>query len=362
MRFHVVSLPHSQTTLEYEACAFTAKVRKFCIMMKSIMGHEVYLYAGEYNDAPCDEHICCISEAERLESLGGKHYTAGDFNCSLPHWRKFNARVAGAIAERAGATDFICVIGGLAHKQIADALPHMMTVEFGIGYGGTFSKWRVWESYAWMHTCYGAENPRNPNGIDGKWFDAVVPGYFEAEKFPFSAEKDDYYLFVGRMIERKGVYVASDICKRAGVRLIMAGAGEHIPPYGEFVGHIGPERRGELMSRARALIMPTTYIEPFGNVAVEAQACGTPVICTDWGAMCETVIDGVTGFRCRTMAEFQSALDDVKSLEPHVIRNHAVANYSLPVIAKKYDRHFRRLGQLWSDGWYAIEDREASAA
>lgn len=322
-------------------------------MMKDIMGHTVYLYAGEHNDAPCDEHVSCISEAERLEILGGKHYTAGSFDYGLPHWRAFNSRAAEAIRRRAGPRDFICIIGGLAHKQIADALPGMMTVEFGIGYGGTFSKWRVWESYAWMHTCYGAENPRNPNGIDGKWFDAVIPGYFEVEKFPYRAQKDDYFLYVGRMIERKGVHIAAEVCQKAGVRLIMAGAGEHIPSYGEYVGHIGPDQRGRLMSGARALIMPTTYIEPFGNVAVEAMACGTPVISTDWGAMCETVKDGVTGFRCRTFAEFRAALDDVATLKPKAIRQHAIDNYSLPVIAKKYDRHFRRLSQLWAEGWYA---------
>lgn len=360
MRFHVVGLPHANTTEDYSSCAFTEKVRKFCRMMKEIMGHTVYLYAGEHNDAPCDEHIACISEDERLASLDGKHYTAGSFDYSLPHWLAFNERAVAAIKARAEPHDFICIIGGLAHKQIADALPHMMTVEFGIGYGGTFSKWRVWESYAWMHTCYGAENPRNPNGIDGKWFDAVIPGYFEVEKFPYRAKKDDYFLFVGRMIERKGVAIASEVCKAAGVRLIMAGAGEHIPPYGEYVGHIGPDERGRLMSGARALIMPTTYIEPFGNVAVEAMACGTPVISTDWGAMCETVKDGVTGFRCRTFAEFRAALDDVATLDPHVIRKHAIDNYSLPVIARKYDKHFRRLSQLWTDGWYGQPHEAAS--
>ena len=60
MRFHVVGLPHTQTTKEYVNCAFTEKVRRFCLMMKDL-GHEVYLYAGEENEAPCDELITCIS-------------------------------------------------------------------------------------------------------------------------------------------------------------------------------------------------------------------------------------------------------------------------------------------------------------
>ena len=357
MRFHVVALPHTQVSDAYSSCAYTSKVRNFCRMMKSIMGHTVYLYAGDENEAPCDEHVSCISEAERLTSLGGKPYTAGSFDYSLPHWQAFNARAASAIKARAEPHDFICIIGGLAHKQIADSLPEMMTVEFGIGYGGTFSRWRIWESYAWMHTCYGTARPHDPHGIDGQWFDAVIPGYLDVDQFPFRAKKDDYFLYVGRMIERKGVAVASEVCKAAGVRLIMAGEGEHIPSYGEYVGSVGPKERGRLMSRARALIMPTVYIEPFGNVAIEAMACGTPVISSDWGAMTETVKDGITGYRCRTFSEFKAALADVGSLNPKVIRQHAIDNYSLPVIARKYDRHFRRLSQLWTEGWYADNPR-----
>ena len=85
---------------------------------------------------------------------------------------------------------------------------------------------------------------------------------------------------------------------------------------------------------------------------MEAQACGTPVITTDWGAFTETVIDGVTGFRCRTFGEFKRAAEKVETLDPHVIRDHAVNSYSLDVIGKKYEDYFVRLLHLWDDGWY----------
>ena len=68
MIFHVVSLPHTQTTSAYVHCAYTEKVRKLCNMMKSL-GHTVYLYASEENEAECDELITCITK-EELNQIG----------------------------------------------------------------------------------------------------------------------------------------------------------------------------------------------------------------------------------------------------------------------------------------------------
>lgn len=349
MRFHVVALPHTQVNDKFSACAFNEKVRKFCIMMK-MLGHTVYLYAGDDSQVKVDEKIVCITEEERVASLAGKHYTEASFDNSLPHWQKFNQNVIDGIKERAEQKDFICIIGGLAHKPIADAFPTMITVEFGIGYPGSFAKYRVFESYAWMHTTYGAQAGQ-PN-TDGNWFDAVIPSYFELEKFPFEPEKDDYYLFIGRMIDRKGYKIAQEVCEHMGVRLILAGPGE-AEGYGDHIGTVDAKIRGELMGKAKAVFVPTIYVEPFGSVAVEAQLCGTPVITTDWGAFTETVVDGVTGFRCHTFQEFVDAAIMAPSLDPALIRR-LNEKYSLESVAMLYQKYFNRLLTLWDDGWYNI--------
>ena len=354
MRFHVTALPHTCTTADYISCAYTAKVINFCRMMKD-RGHTVFLYGGEQNEAPCDEHIVCVSEADRAAHVGDKHFTSASFDYSLPFWVNANNRVVEEIKKRAGQKDFVCIIGGYAQKQIADALPNMISVEFGVGYGGSFSKYRVFESYAWMHLCYGAARGGDPHGVDGQWWDTVIPGYLDPAQFPYSEEKDDYYLFIGRLIDRKGYRIAADVCFDLGKRLLVAGQGE--PPLGcEYVGVVGPEERGRLMSRAKAVFVPTIYVEPFGNVNIEAQACGTPVITTDWGAFTETVEHGITGYRCRTFGEFKRAAQDVEKLNTAAIRSRAVSLYSLDVIGKKYETYFQRLLHLWDKGWY--EGRE----
>jgi glycosyltransferase involved in cell wall biosynthesis len=355
MKFHVIALPHTQVTKDFVSCAFTEKIRRFCIMMTNL-GHEVILYAGELNEAPVTEHVVCISEEERSNAVGSNHYTSASFDTNLPHWKLFNNNVIENLKKRLEPKDFICVIGGYSHKPIADAFPNHMTVEFGIGYGATFAKYRVFESYAWMHSIYAGY--KNPTTVDGNFFDDVIPGYIEPEMFPEGSGSGDYYFFIGRLIDRKGFKIAQEVCERLGKRLIIAGPGhERGTGYGEFIGNIGPDQRAELMGNAIALFAPTTYIEPFGNIVVEAQMCGTPTITTDWGAFTETNIHGVTGFRCRMLADFIEAAEKVKDLDRSFIRKQAIAKYSLDATAPKYDKYFKRLLTLWEDGWYQTKEK-----
>lgn len=351
MRFHVISLPHTQTTKAYSTCAYTQKVRKFCIMMKSL-GHEVFLYAGEENEAPCDELITCMSKKEQqkiLEKLDS--YVNVSFNPEEWYWKKFNERVVEALATRIEKKDFICVIAGVAHKEIADTYPAHMTVEFGIGYGGTFAKFRVFESYCWQHMVNANDHP-NLTG-NGNFYEAVIPNYFEPEDFPMSEVIDDYYLFIGRLIDRKGYKIAIEAAERTGKKLILAGPGDpgKLPDNVKHVGEVGPLERGRLMSRATAVMVPTIYIEPFGGVAVEAMMCGTPIITTDWGAFTEYNKAGTTGFRCRTLGEFIEAMDLVKTLDRVAIRKYATANFSLDRVRHQYEAYFEQLDSLWETGW-----------
>ena len=325
--------------------------------MMTDLGHEVYLYAGEQNEAPVTELVTCINEKQRAAATAGAHYTSASFDTTLPHWQIFNANVIRQMRDRLEPKDFICLPGGYAHKEIADAFPSHMSVEPGIGYGGTFAKYRVFESYAWMHAIYAGY--KNPTAIDGNFFDAVINGFIEPEQFPAGKGDGDYYFFIGRLIERKGYNVAQEVCKRLGKRLIIAGPGQPNGGYGEFVGNVGPEKRAELMGGAIALFAPTLYIEPFGNIAIEAQTCGTPTITTDWGAFTETNINGVTGYRCHTLADFIKAAEDVKDLDRDFIRKQAIEKYSLKAIAPKYQDYFERLLTLWEDGWYQLSTEKA---
>lgn len=340
-RLHCVSLLHTQTRREWSWCAYTEKCRKLATMM-SRRGHEVCLYAPGKTDAECHEFVKC-GRGPRTAEVTEPEWTQDYF-------RPFNERVIKEIRKRIEPHDFICVIGGDCQKPIADAFPAHMTVEFGVGYAGTFAPYRVFESYAWMHAVYGQQ--QGAMGANGRFYDCVIPNYFEVDQFPPGEGDAGYLLYVGRLIERKGVQIAVEVSKRTGLPLILAGQGTP-PDHGTHVGVVGPKDRAKLMGAATALLCPTLYVEPFGGVAVEAQMCGTPVLSTDWGAFTETVEQGVSGYRCRTLAEFCQGVEDARQLDRQAIRERAVRLYSTETVALQYERFFERLEGLWGSGWYA---------
>jgi glycosyltransferase involved in cell wall biosynthesis len=174
--------------------------------------------------------------------------------------------------------------------------------------------------------------------------------------------KEDYLLYFGRIISRKGVQVASDVAKATGNRLVVVGQGKLDNPsegltlaeekHLRYFPAVGPEKRAQLLGKAKAVLMPTYYLEPFGGVNVEAQLCGTPVITTDWGAFPETVLHGITGYRCRTFEEFCWAVKNIHRIRYNDCREWAANNYSLERIGRMYEEYFRRVDTLFDQGWY----------
>lgn len=354
--FHVVALPHTNVTRQFQSCAFTQKVRRFCQMMKAC-GHRVYLYAGMECDVETDGLVALVTEAERQEMVGGRHYTQADWGDPL--WATFNQRVIAALRDHPiQPHDFICLIGGVAQKPIADAFPAHMSVEFGIGYAGTFAKFRVFESYAWMHTIYGADTGGNAGAADGRYFDAVIPNQIDDDLYADLGvvPSDDHALFVGRLIDRKGYRLAQEVCEAANIGLFLAGPGEPNDGWGEFLGEIDAQLRTDYMRKATCLIAPTQYIEPFGTVHIEALAAGCPVVAPDWGVFTETIQNGKNGWRCRTFKEYVDAVKASRHLGVYrrsEIADAARSRYSMARVGLKYETYFNRLSTLWGDGFYA---------
>jgi len=357
LRFHLLGLAHLETKRSNSACAYTQKIVKLARMLKS-HGHYVYFYGVEGSDVVCDEFIP-VSTQEVLRQTYGEYDRNTTFFKHNPQdyaHQYFTREAIKAINERKQNQDILLCTMGNYQNTIADTV-NLQVVEPGIGYSGVFCKNKVFESYAWMHHVYGLLRLD-----DGQWYDAVIPNYYDVSDFPFEEKKEDYLLYFGRIINRKGVQTASDVAKATGNKLLIVGQGSLDDPneglalgketHLEYRPAVGPEERAELMKKAKAVLMPTYYLEPFGGVNVESQLCGTPVITSDWGAFPETVLHGVTGYRCRVFEEFCWAVNHIDRIKPQACREWASKNYSLERVGKMYEEYFQRVHRLFGKGWY----------
>ena len=356
MRIHLLALPNAQTTKAYDLDGFAQCTIRFAQVLERL-GHTVILYASEENEAPCDElvTVCTKEEAEVLLGVNDTPYQYAYIEPWSPLFQLANARIIRELGKRKEDKDLLCIIGGAAQKQVADAHPDVPCIEYSIGYQGSFSDYRVFESYAWMHVTYGAQQI-----TDGRFFDTVIPCFFDPAEFPYQAQKEAFVLYVGRLIERKGLAIACRAAEAAGMPLRIIGHGDTtlVTHGAEYLGALPMAERNLWMARAQAVFTPTLYLEPFNCVAVEAQFCGTPVIATDWGGFTETIVPGMTGFRGHYLGEFADAIHLCGRLSPAAIRARAESTYSLEAVAPKYQAYFERVQLRWAAGWDTIETPE----
>lgn len=190
-----------------------------------------------------------------------------------------------------------------------------------------------------------------------RWVGTVPHGLPIAD-LPFVAEPDDYLAFVGRISPEKRPDVAIRVARAAGIPLRIAAKINGNPSDAEywervvrplidegdgveFVGEIGDEEKPDFMGRARALLFPVDWPEPFGLVAIESMAFGTPVITTPRGALPEIVENGRTGFLAESEVAMIAAVRSVDRLDRMQCRRDAERRFCVERMADDYEEVFR---------------------
>ena len=378
IRLHILGVPHTVTKDEFSNCAFTGKILRFPIMMKSVE-YEVYHYGIEGAQTEADKQIDVLkldewndlkfksykqlfpklTDEEIIIKLKDSTRMLGELaNYSTPLYIEFNSRVKNLLKQnyRSTETDIVCLPYGLGHKAAIEN-ENFIVVESGIGYNDSFCNYRIFESYAWLHGVQG-----KANDLWGKNYYFVVPNYFDSKKWPLSLTPKKQLGYLGRVYDGKGLYIIVEIAKMfPNIEFIICGQGDPKPflttPNIIYKPPIHGEERGEYLGSLTALLAPTLFIEPFCGVAVEAQLCGTPVITTDYGAQTETVESFKTGVHCHTLGDYctgvQMALDGV--FDRQYIHRRAVKKYDMYNVAKKYDYAFKTIMDVHNGngGWYS---------
>lgn len=169
------------------------------------------------------------------------------------------------------------------------------------------------------------------------------------DDFIYREKKGDYFLFLAKVSWKvKNVDLAIKLAKVMGFRLIVAGGWRlSFRRNIKFVGEVDDKEKAELLAGAKALIFPTNWEEPIGNVTLEAMASGTPVITTNKGAMPE-VITSEVGFRCDTFEEFKEAINRIDEISPRKCRKRVEENFTAGIMTRNYIKAYQRIIQTGS--------------
>lgn len=193
---------------------------------------------------------------------------------------------------------------------------------------------------------------------DAPWAGVVHNG-LTLRDAPFDRRRGDALCFVGRVDPEKGIVDAMEIAARTGRHLRIAAKIGTQPTErayyedvfrpavqrlgAEFLGEISSEERDQLLAESFATLMPGNWPEPFGLVAIESLACGTPLLARRVGALPEILREGRDGFFADDVEQAAFLLDRLGDLDRHEIRRSALLRFSASRMADEYEAIYERV-------------------
>lgn len=188
--------------------------------------------------------------------------------------------------------------------------------------------------------------------VAGKWktvYNAIDFSKYQLNK---NVPENAPLMFLGRLDKIKGAHTAIQVAKATGNNLVLAGNIPTTPDNFQYykneieplidgkqityAGALNDDQKNEYLQRAKALLFPIEWDEPFGIVMIEAMACGTPVIAFKRGSVPEVIDNGISGIVVNNAEEMIRALDDIPRLNRAECRSTAQKRFDVSVIAGKY--------------------------
>ena len=217
-----------------------------------------------------------------------------------------------------------------------------------------------------LYELYASANQKFISISDNQRHDAPDLPYLETvyngtdlDLFTFSDEPEDYLLFTGRITPEKGVKEAIKVAKESNHRLLIIGPVHHNAK-GYFDQYIKPELDEKILylgrmdqdqlpkyyQKAKAVLTPVQWEEPFGLTTIEAMACGAPVISLRRGAAPEIIVHGKTGFVVDSLAEMVEAVVKIDQIKRRDCRQHIAKNFDIEKMVDGYEKAFQKLLEL----------------
>ncbi len=173
--------------------------------------------------------------------------------------------------------------------------------------------------------------------------------------YTFHEEKENYLLFLGRIAAVKGPQLAIAAAKLAKMPLKIAGDIQPIhqdfyetavkPSIDgkliEYVGEADHKTKVDLLKKAKALLFPIQWDEPFGLVMIESMACGTPVLAFPFGSVPEIVKPGQSGFIVDDVEQMADKISELHKLPPRRVREYAERYFTADRMIDQYEAEYR---------------------
>jgi glycosyltransferase involved in cell wall biosynthesis len=326
-------------------------------------GHEVTTFASGDSEVP-GRHVVTVPEALR---------PAGYTGDSLPY---FNLTML-SVLDRIDEFDLIHSHLEWVSTLLARVVPIPVIATF---HGRLDLPWAA-ETLAGTTAGLVAISQNQASAHPNIEWAGIVHNGLTLDDSPFERRRGDSLCFVGRVAPEKGIIEAIEIAKLTGRPLRIAAKVGPLPPERtyydevfkpalaaagsqvEYLGEVEQAERDELFAESYAALMPGSWPEPFGLVAIEALACGTPVVTRRVGALPEIIRDGVDGYFGDDVAEMAFKLDLVGELDRTEISRSVRERFSARRMTDAYEEIYRTaLAGSGEDGARADVLVPASAA
>ena len=303
-------------------------------------GHKVTLFAsgGSHTEA---DLVACAPQSLRLagcrDHLGSTlamlrevRRRAGDFDIIHFHVDLLPQALFHDLAHK-------CLVTLHGRLDLPDALP-------------------LYKAYPEMPLVSISNAQRRPMPLDANWL-ATIPHGLPPRVCPFSPDGGSYLAFLGRISPEKRPDRAIEIAKQAGIPLKLAAKVDAADlayfktqieplldhPLIEFIGEIGETQKSEFLGKARALLFPIDWPEPFGLVMIEAMSAGTPVIAWRNGSVPEVITDHVSGVIVDSLDAAVAAVQETAKMSRAPVRGEFEARFTVARMARNYVAAYRLL-------------------
>lgn len=185
----------------------------------------------------------------------------------------------------------------------------------------------------------------------------TVHNAIDVNKYPLQEDKEDFLLFLGNMWVMKGPDVAIKVARTLRKKLVMVGKVDkkfeefflkNIKPHIDgkkivYYDSVSEKKKIELYQKAKCVLFPIRWEEPFGLVLIEAMSSGTPVVAFGRGSVPEIIKHGKTGFVVNTYSQFLNCVKKIDEINPKTCNQHVKENFSIEKMTDGYEEVYRKI-------------------